>query len=460
MMADIPVNIRLHPGEVIASGETFQLDLREFFQRYPDPGPVATFQLRMPVEDGWMEVDPGTGLLSPLTTDIEEVDPRKRFMTYKTLTGETYDNVVGAFPEDLVWKEETIEFQLRADVVPLTVANFMAYVTDGAYLDTFFHRKIYNAIQGGSYVLTDHIDVIATRPPIRFEGQLDNSPGTLAMARTNDLDSATSGFFINTIDNTEFYGSDYTVFGELLDYQADMPLVEELGHTYAYSLAADLTPTIPNQYSPFNQVPLYTPYWDDPASYIKIPSITVSQGNPEGISYNWEWAETGQAPRGALLEEANRAVFDVQLNGNSLTVARSGTGTATIRITGESDGAEAGFTTRLVAYHPEALERFPDGIVHLNGWMESPWFGWLVADSYPYLLHRGHGFLYVADAGSPDRLFLYTYWQDGGGYWFYTTPEIYPYLYVYHLEDWFLYDGRSIKSVDLAREIEDPSLPE
>ena len=85
---------------------------------------------------------------------------------------------------------------------PDTVANFLKYVDDGFFDGTIFHRVIPEfVIQGGGF--TEDMQQKATRPAIRNEAAngLQNLRGYLSMARTNDIHSATSQFFINLKDN-------------------------------------------------------------------------------------------------------------------------------------------------------------------------------------------------------------------------------------------------------------------
>jgi cyclophilin family peptidyl-prolyl cis-trans isomerase len=105
---------------------------------------------------------------------------------------------------------------------PISVENFLQYVTDGFFDGTIFHRVVPGfVIQGGG--LTAEFDAKETRAPIKNEAKngLKNSRGTLSMARTNQVDSATSQFFVNLKDNgfldhsTGSFG--YAVFGRVTD---------------------------------------------------------------------------------------------------------------------------------------------------------------------------------------------------------------------------------------------------
>jgi cyclophilin family peptidyl-prolyl cis-trans isomerase len=116
-----------------------------------------------------------------------------------------------------------IVLELDAEKAPLTVANFLAYVDDGFYAGTVFHRVIESfMIQGGGF--TAELQKKDTQAPVLNEAKngLENERGTIAMARTNDPHSATAQFFINTVDNASldhpsFDGWGYAVFGRVVE---------------------------------------------------------------------------------------------------------------------------------------------------------------------------------------------------------------------------------------------------
>jgi cyclophilin family peptidyl-prolyl cis-trans isomerase len=117
-----------------------------------------------------------------------------------------------------------IEVELFADKAPESVKNFLAYAEAGHYDGTIFHRTIKNfMVQGGGF--TADMQQKPTKAPIKNEAGngLKNQLGTLAMARTNVVDSATSQFFINVKDNTFLdhkndspQGFGYAVFGKVV----------------------------------------------------------------------------------------------------------------------------------------------------------------------------------------------------------------------------------------------------
>ena len=121
-----------------------------------------------------------------------------------------------------------IRVELYPDAAPKTVANFLDYVKAKHYDGTQFHRVIGGfMIQGGGF--TPDFKQKPTKPPIAIESEqsskagLLNVPGTLAMARTSDPNSATAQFFINVADNKflnfrepTMQGYGYTVFGKVV----------------------------------------------------------------------------------------------------------------------------------------------------------------------------------------------------------------------------------------------------
>jgi cyclophilin family peptidyl-prolyl cis-trans isomerase len=111
-----------------------------------------------------------------------------------------------------------MKVELYPDKAPISVKNFLTYVQEGHYDGLIFHRVIRDfMIQGGG--LTADMKRKQTQPPIEYEAGegLSNVRGTLAMARTSDLNSATSQFFINTVDNIRLDASKYAVFGKVVE---------------------------------------------------------------------------------------------------------------------------------------------------------------------------------------------------------------------------------------------------
>jgi peptidyl-prolyl cis-trans isomerase A (cyclophilin A) len=141
-----------------------------------------------------------------------------------------FETTLGEFTVELFEKE-----------APVTVANFLKYIDDGFFDGTIFHRIVPGfVIQGGGF--TEDMSQKRTHPTIKNEADngLKNARGTLSMARTNDINSATSQFFVNLKDNDALdhkrgnFG--YAVFGkvtqgmEVIDQIASVETGRRKGH--------------------------------------------------------------------------------------------------------------------------------------------------------------------------------------------------------------------------------------
>jgi cyclophilin family peptidyl-prolyl cis-trans isomerase len=141
----------------------------------------------------------------------------------------------------IVTSHGDINVDLYEESAPISSANFKQYAEDGFFVDTVFHRVIPNfMIQGGG--MPADLSRKETRAPIKNEADNGekNLRGTLAMARTSEVDSATSQFFINLRDNSflDHGGRDfgYAVFGkvvggmDVVDAIAKVPTGNRGGH--------------------------------------------------------------------------------------------------------------------------------------------------------------------------------------------------------------------------------------
>jgi len=123
-----------------------------------------------------------------------------------------------------------ITIKLNSNDAPISVENFLSYVDAEFYNDTIFHRVIPGfMIQGGG--MNEDMSEKKTREPIKNEADngIKNTRGSLAMARTQVVDSATSQFFINLADNSFLDNGSrdfgYAVFGEVVE---GMDVVDEI----------------------------------------------------------------------------------------------------------------------------------------------------------------------------------------------------------------------------------------
>ncbi len=132
-----------------------------------------------------------------------------------SMTGDSnmvvFSTSLGDFTVELDWEK-----------APITVDNFLTYVDDGFFDGTIFHRVIPGfMVQGGGF--TEDMGRKPTRAAIKNEAEngLKNERGTLAMARTSDINSATAQFFVNLKDNTFLDHSSrdfgYAVFGKVVE---------------------------------------------------------------------------------------------------------------------------------------------------------------------------------------------------------------------------------------------------
>ena len=130
-----------------------------------------------------------------------------------------------------------ITVELDKAKAPVSVENFLGYVKDGYYSGTIFHRVIKGFMIQGGGLTADMQRKAGTKAPIQNEAAngLKNARGTLSMARTSEIRSATSQFFINTVDNAgldhkgltpDGYG--YAVFGKVI---AGMDVVDKIAAT-------------------------------------------------------------------------------------------------------------------------------------------------------------------------------------------------------------------------------------
>ena len=177
---------------------------------------------------------------------------------YDQHTIQNGDAIVLIYGEDPVVSLQTnfgpLLIELFESETPGTVENFLKYVNDGEYDDSFFHRSVSNfVIQGGGFI-TDSVEFtdtsqflsVATDPPIANEPGISNQRGTIAMAKLGgNPDSATSQFFVNLGDNSALdlaENNSFTVFGKVLE----MSVVDRIANL----------PIDRNNLPPFSELPV------------------------------------------------------------------------------------------------------------------------------------------------------------------------------------------------------------
>jgi cyclophilin family peptidyl-prolyl cis-trans isomerase len=440
--ADVLTTTRLYPEAWVDRSQPLELDLGDFFQVFPNPGPIASFTFRLPEQTGvkQLKIDfEQDAFQNPIYDNdgrfipIYDGSRTANIMTYKLLSGQEYDHFYAVAPEDFVWNDHFVQFQLLADVAPVTVTNFMTYVKSGAYTDTVIHRSEIDVLQGGGWIHNVAggfvLDTIDTYDPIPLERTWTNLEGTIAMARQSAENSATSQFFINVANNTNGFSDNYAVFGDLLGKGVTLPLLKQMQDVTAW-----------NYGGAFAALPLYSGYLEDVESWVHFNSVSVTEGETAGIAHQWTFIDPNGDGSLSARELAFQAAFDISIDNGILRIARNDSGEARIRLSGSFGGQNRSIEIDLVGYSEDALRAFPGSVIHAEGFIDNPWYGWLVADGFPYIQHLNHGYQYVNASLSE---FLddndYYIFDFTMGTWLYSKADFYPYLFDYSRNAWVWY---------------------
>jgi cyclophilin family peptidyl-prolyl cis-trans isomerase len=217
-----------------------------------------------------------------------------------------------------------INLELRDDVAPRHVANFLAYVQANAYSNTFIHRAAsfegtpVSIVQGGgySYRLPIEFLTITKLPPVALEYVLANARGTLAAARSTDVNSATSEWYFNVRDNSTILnqsnGGGYSVFGRVMG--TGMSVVDAMAALPRY-----------NAGGVYSSIPLrnFTSGNVTESNLVVISAVRRVDLYPAG---------SGTSVVQYSAESSAPGVATATVNGSSLTVAPVGSGSATITV--------------------------------------------------------------------------------------------------------------------------------
>lgn len=224
-----------------------------------------------------------------------------------------YDTVFGVFG-----------VELRTDAAPRHVTNFMSYVASGVYTSSFFHRAAsfdggaVSIVQGGGYTYTLPFQVltITKQAPVALEYSLVNARGTLAAARTTDINSATSEWYFNTRDNTTILGpangGGYSVFGRVLG----------TGMTVVDRIAA--LPRV-NAGGAFGELPVR----NNPGASIDQNHIVIVNSIREVGLFP---ALTGRSHVEFAVQNSTPQVVAASLSGSNLTLGGLAAGNATLTV--------------------------------------------------------------------------------------------------------------------------------
>jgi uncharacterized protein (TIGR03437 family) len=247
-----------------------------------------------------------------------------------------------------------IDVILTPSITPMTVANFMTYVTSGEYNNTIIHRSLSPldanptppyVIQGGGYALgpANLPALIPQNPPVTNEFKTSNTAGTLAMALSgSDIDSATDQWYFNVEDNSSTLDSqDFTVFGNIAN-DASQAVAVAINSLPTYSVDF-------GQEANFGNLPLqnYVSGLIKPANYIFVTSIAAITPTDSAA---------GVANAATALDNINTGISP----GEMLTIYGSNLGPTTVTtltldptntyVTNTLEGTQVLFTTSAGTY--------------------------------------------------------------------------------------------------------------
>ena len=220
----------------------------------------------------------------------------------------------------------SFEIELLDQQAPLNVANFLNYVNDGDYENSFFHRSIPGfIIQSGAFVFdNDTASSIAVNPPVVNEFGLSNTRGTVAMAKLGgDPDSASSSWFVNLADNSgnlDDQNGGFTVFGQVIG--DGMDVVDQIAALPRFNFG-----------SPFTDLPLVDySSGDVTAEHFVYSSVSVKPSGEDLLidaSFSGAWYDPSHEGEGFLIEILTTDValiywFTYDPDGNQAWVAGIG----------------------------------------------------------------------------------------------------------------------------------------
>ncbi len=415
-------------------GPALSQDMREVFERHPEPGPAATFTISLPEPDERRPVEIGDGAFRTL-------------QTFKTQSGEPYDSIFDLeSADDFVYRSFTFDVQLFPGDAPLTVANFMTYARRGEYDRSVVHRSPEQyVVQAGGFRFSRPEDnteaplwLIQPIDTIPMEFERPNTPGTIAMARPAG-GNASNQWFFNIRDNSDIhrpqFGNAYAAFGEAtpegLEVLREINRISRfnlsgLGGSFAAFTEAPLT-------LPFN-VPDYTTQLD---SFVAFETIAVTEGNPDGIEYGWE-PVLGTEEEPVVAHEAS---FEIRFEGTNLVIDNVDTGRLTIEVTGTFGEQTMTFPLELFSEDPRVRQFFSGQVVTVTpGHTYSVAFlGEFQARDFPWIFHPRHHFLFAATEAQHQR---YHFYDPRLASWIFVRSTRAHYFYIHRLDEWLFYaDG-------------------
>jgi len=235
--------------------------------------------------------------------------------------------------------------ELYTSAAPINAANFLTYVNAGSYTNSFIDRSVPGfVVQGGSYdIVSGSIAAIPTSAPVVLEYNLPNALGTLAAARTSVLNSATSAWYINTVDNSTNLGptnaGGYTVFGRILG--TGMTVVNAIASLPVYNVNSGQFPNLPVYNYNSTSGSLTTSNLVMVNSITQIPMFPTPTAKTAVLTWN--------------ISSSNPATALATLSGSTLNLSALSAGTSLITVTAsDTNGnvAQGSFTVTTSANSP------------------------------------------------------------------------------------------------------------
>ena len=235
--------------------------------------------------------------------------------------------------------------ELYTSAAPINAANFLSYVNAGSYTNSFIDRSVPGfVVQGGSYdIVSGSIAAIPTSAPVVLEYNLPNALGTLAAARTSVLNSATSAWYINTVDNSTNLGptnaGGYTVFGRILG--TGMTVVNAIASLPVYNVNSGQFPNLPVYNYNSTSGSLTTSNLVRVNSITQIPMFPTPTAKTAVLTWN--------------ISSSNPATALATLSGSTLNLSALSAGTSLITVTAsDTNGnvAQGSFTVTTSANSP------------------------------------------------------------------------------------------------------------
>jgi cyclophilin family peptidyl-prolyl cis-trans isomerase len=235
--------------------------------------------------------------------------------------------------------------ELYTSAAPINAANFLSYVNAGSYTNSFIDRSVPGfVVQGGSYdIVSGSIAAIPTSAPVVLEYNLPNALGTLAAARTSVLNSATSAWYINTVDNSTNLGptnaGGYTVFGRILG--TGMTVVNAIASLPVYNVNSGQFPNLPVYNYNSTSGSLTTSNLVMVNSITQIPMFPTPTAKTAVLTWN--------------ISSSNPATALATLSGSTLNISALSAGTSLITVTAsDTNGnvAQGSFTVTTSANSP------------------------------------------------------------------------------------------------------------